>query len=87
MKLNSMEAEQPKQTSQSELLSAVPESMIDELRQEAIKKALSAKHIWKQKGNRLVCEACEYPHAVILDINVRMIGVSENGQPILKKLK
>ncbi len=87
MKQESLEAEQPKTTNKNELVNAIPESMIDELRQEARKQALSIRHTWKQKGNRLVCEACPYPHAAILDSSVRMIGVSENGQPIFRRLK
>lgn len=43
-------------------------------------------HEWRQRGPYLVCKSCELEHAVWIGIDKQMVGVSEDGQPILKSL-
>ena len=62
----------------------VSELNIDELRNEAVRKAKTVRHQWKQKGAWLVCSSCEYTHAVWIGTNRLMTGVDKEGNPILK---
>lgn len=41
-------------------------------------------HEWRQQGPYLVCKSCELEHAVWVGIDRQMIGISEDGRPILK---
>lgn len=43
-------------------------------------------HEWRQRGPYLVCKSCELEHAVWIGIDKQMVGVSEDGQPILKQV-
>lgn len=76
-----------KQTVNEERISAISEDEIEEIRSRAREKALTAVHNWKQRGNRIVCTACEYEHGAMLPPNVRLIDIKENGSPVFKKLK
>lgn len=41
-------------------------------------------HNWRQEGPYLVCRSCEIHHAVFIGMEKMMIGIDENGNPILK---
>ena len=41
-------------------------------------------HNWRQEGPYLVCRSCEIHHAVYIGIDKMMVGIDENGNPILK---
>lgn len=56
---------------------------IEEIRQEAIRKAKSARHKWRQKGRWLVCKSCEFTHAIWIGNKV-MVGEDKQDNPILK---
>lgn len=42
-------------------------------------------HDWRQKGPYLVCKSCEIEHAVYIGMEKILVGLNENGQPILEK--
>ena len=44
-------------------------------------------HEWRQRGFYLVCVSCELPHAVFIGPDKIMVGVEENGTPVIKKRK
>jgi hypothetical protein len=41
-------------------------------------------HIWRQSGYYLVCKSCDIEHAVYIGANKIMVGLQEDGSPILK---
>lgn len=41
-------------------------------------------HDWKQKGVYLVCKSCEIMHATYIGPDKIMVGLDEQGKPILK---
>lgn len=41
-------------------------------------------HSWRQQGPYLVCKSCEIEHSAFIGINKIMVGLNEEGQPILK---
>lgn len=43
-------------------------------------------HKWIQRGPYLECRDCDIHHAVFVGVNKQMVGVTENGLPILKKV-
>ena len=44
-------------------------------------------HLYRQQGPYLVCKTCELEHATFIGMNKIMIGIAEDGQPILKSRK
>lgn len=42
------------------------------------------RHGWRQEGPYLVCKTCELQHASYIGMNKVLIGLDEEGQPILK---
>lgn len=42
-------------------------------------------HEWRQQGPYLVCKGCEIVHAQYIGLNKIMVGLTEEGKPILKK--
>lgn len=44
-------------------------------------------HSYKQQGYYLVCKSCEIQHATFIGPNKIMVGVKENGEPIIKTRK
>lgn len=44
-------------------------------------------HEYRQQGYYLVCKSCEIQHAVWIGSRKIMVGVDEEGKPILKKRK
>lgn len=41
-------------------------------------------HQWSQRGPYLICKSCELEHATWIGMEVIMVGLSEDGKPILK---
>lgn len=41
-------------------------------------------HEWRQRGPYLVCKSCELEHATWIGMTKIMVGIHEDGQPILK---
>ena len=41
-------------------------------------------HNWRQEGPYVVCRSCEIHHAVFIGMEKMMVGIDENGNPILK---
>jgi hypothetical protein len=60
------------------------EAEIEEIRKEAIEKALKAKHDWRQRGNAIVCIACENEHGFYVKTTQRLIRVTKEGEPIIE---
>lgn len=45
------------------------------------------RHEWRQQGPYLVCYSCDLKHAVHIGMNKMMVGMTEDGKPILKRRK
>lgn len=43
-------------------------------------------HEWRQQGPYLVCKSCDLEHAVWIGMKKQMVGISEDGQPIIKHI-
>ena len=41
-------------------------------------------HDWRQQGPFLVCKSCEIEHATYIGMQKIMVGLNDDGQPILK---
>lgn len=41
-------------------------------------------HDWRQKGPYLVCKSCEIEHGVWVGMDRILVGLNDQGQPILK---
>ena len=41
-------------------------------------------HTWRQQGYYLVCKSCEIEHAVYVGHDKLLVGISNEGKPILK---
>lgn len=65
-----------------ELVFGLSQQQFEEIRNQA----LSRKHTWRQKGGWLVCKSCPCSHAIAIG-RKQMVGVTENGDPILEDLK
>lgn len=44
-------------------------------------------HAYKQQGYYLVCRSCEIEHGIFIGADKIMVGIQEDGQPILKTRK
>ena len=42
-------------------------------------------HEWRQQGPYLVCKSCDIEHATYIGMGQILIGLNEDGQPILKE--
>lgn len=42
-------------------------------------------HQWRQQGPYLICKTCDLEHATYIGMEYLMVGLSDNGMPILKK--
>jgi len=40
-------------------------------------------HDWRQQGPYLVCKSCEIEHATYIGMEHLMVGINDQGQPIL----
>ncbi len=43
-------------------------------------------HEWKQRGPYCICYSCELEHAIYIGVSKHLIGISEDGKPILKNV-
>jgi hypothetical protein len=75
-----------KQEEKLENWETIKEFDLDEIRAEAKKQAL-LKHRWVQKGIWLECKSCKFRHGFYVGINKVLVGVDEEGNPILKDKK
>lgn len=41
-------------------------------------------HNWRQEGPYAVCRSCEVEHAIWIGMEKIMVGIDEEGRPILK---
>ena len=41
-------------------------------------------HNWKQEGPYVVCRSCEIEHAIFIGMEKMMVGIDDEGRPILK---
>lgn len=41
-------------------------------------------HNWKQEGPYAVCRSCEVEHAIWIGMEKMMVGIDDEGRPILK---
>jgi hypothetical protein len=64
--------------------SFLTETEIEEIRKEALEKALKAKHDWRQRGNAIVCIACANEHGFYIKPTQRLIRVTKEGEPIIE---
>lgn len=44
-------------------------------------------HQWRQQGPYIVCKSCELVHALRIGMNKQLIGIDEEGMPILKSVE
>lgn len=44
-------------------------------------------HEWRQQGPYLICKSCEIDHASFIGMGKQLIGLNEDGTPILKELE
>lgn len=42
-------------------------------------------HAWRQQGPYLVCKSCEVQHATYVGMNKILVGLEEDGTPILER--
>lgn len=57
----------------------------ENIRNKALEKAKTIRHSWVAKGRGvLVCTSCEFPHRAFIESDKILVGVDENGNPILK---
>lgn len=62
------------------------EAQLDEIRQQAVKKAINSKHTWKQRGVYVICKTCEHEHALYIGTNQLLVGLNDDGTPKLVKI-
>lgn len=60
---------------------------IDKSKLESQVKPGLAGHHWRQQGPYLVCQSCPVNHAVWIGMNVRLMGINDDGSPILKRIE
>ncbi len=57
----------------------------EQIREKAIEEGKSKKHAWVMRGRgKLVCTSCEYPHVSYIPMNKTLVGIDDEGNPILK---
>lgn len=44
-------------------------------------------HDYKQRGYYLICKSCEIEHAVFVGADKIMVGIEDDGKPIMKSRK
>lgn len=42
-------------------------------------------HDWRQQGPFLICQSCELKHSVYIGMDKQLMGIDEEGMPIIKK--
>lgn len=82
--MNSLKNEQQ---GTSETFFGLTDKQVEEIKNKAVEKVLRARHEWRQKGQWIICQSCETPHAFCVGMNKRLIGIGEQGEPLIKELK
>lgn len=60
----------------------------EQIRQNALEEAKNTKHEWRMKGRgKLCCLSCSFPHTSYIPMNKVLVGIDENGLPLLKTLQ
>jgi hypothetical protein len=44
-------------------------------------------HAWKQRGMFVECDSCDHPHGFGLPVNQQLVGIGEDGMPIIRLIK
>jgi len=44
-------------------------------------------HEWRQEGYYLICRSCELEHAIWIGKDSLLVGIREDGLPLIKKRK
>lgn len=57
----------------------------NEIREKALGEAKARRHAWVMKGVYLVCTSCPFPHRSFIGNDKVLIGIDDNGNPILKQ--
>lgn len=63
------------------VVSGLSREEYDQIRTDALEKAKTIRHTWRQKGFWLNCKSCEHPHASFIG-KKNMVGEGEDGIPI-----
>ena len=45
-----------------------------------------AGHSWRQQGPYIICKTCPIEHALFIGMDHQLIGLNDDGSPILKKI-
>jgi len=40
-------------------------------------------HTWRAQGIYIICKSCELEHAIYIGLDKRLVGIDEEGKPIL----
>lgn len=43
-------------------------------------------HEWRQQGPYIICKSCELEHGTYIGMKKQLIGIAEEGKPILKDI-
>lgn len=70
----------------SEPVFSYPQNTVDELRQRAVQATAEAKHDWRQQGVWVRCESCKNSHGFFVGTKKILIGITQDGMPILRDL-
>lgn len=70
-------------TANKEQVFSYPQDVVDEIRKQAVEKAKNARHEWRQKGVWVYCKSCENEHGFYVGTRKQLVGISDDGKPIL----
>jgi cytochrome c1 len=62
----------------------VSNDQIEKMWQDA--KASMQGHSWIQRGTEIICESCPFKHGFYVEPEKRLVGIDENGNPIIDKI-
>ena len=74
--------EQAKEELFEQVATGLSREDIDKIRKEALEKAKTVRHEWRQKGNTLYCKTCPNQHGSYI-YGKQLVGINEQGLPIL----
>lgn len=69
------------QQSENQETLEISQEQIDSL----IENAKATFHKWRQRGPWMICTSCANQHSSYIGVAVDLIGIDEEGKPILKK--
>jgi hypothetical protein len=76
-----------KQSNKTDEVFSLDAQTLQELKNEAVRRVKENKHEWRQRGVYLVCISCEQEHGVHIGTKKMLVGVDDNGSPILDNKK